>query len=188
MRFSLVLTSLFGAVALATPIKHKHGKKDIVTDIVTDIVYVTVTAGDSTSSTKPPTTVKVVQTVYVEYSESASSTSTSAPPPPPTTAIPTPSSTPAPAPTPTPVVEAPAAKQQPAAADFVPPPQPPPPPPPPPPAPVAPSDYASTAVYHHNIHRANHSAPDVTWDDTLAGYALATAQTCVFAHDMYVSF
>jgi uncharacterized protein YkwD len=54
------------------------------------------------------------------------------------------------------------------------------------PAKQAPSsgDYVSTALYHHNVHRANHSASDLSWDDSLASYALNTAQTCVFAHDM----
>jgi uncharacterized protein YkwD len=39
-------------------------------------------------------------------------------------------------------------------------------------------------VEQHNIHRRNHSASDLTWDNTLAQYALATANGCVFAHDM----
>ncbi|KAF8862673.1 PR-1-like protein, partial [Acephala macrosclerotiorum] len=48
----------------------------------------------------------------------------------------------------------------------------------------SPTDYQSTAIYHHAKHRANHSASALEWDDTLATYALATANTCVFAHDM----
>ncbi|KAL7948460.1 CAP domain-containing protein [Trichoderma barbatum] len=53
-------------------------------------------------------------------------------------------------------------------------------------APAAPSgsDYKSLMVNEHNIHRANHSAPALEWDDTLAGYAKTIAQGCVFAHDM----
>ncbi|KAI1635962.1 CAP domain-containing protein [Biscogniauxia mediterranea] len=46
-------------------------------------------------------------------------------------------------------------------------------------------DFAGSAVYHHNIHRANHSAVAVTWDDEIAGYAQLTADTCKFAHDMH---
>lgn len=47
-------------------------------------------------------------------------------------------------------------------------------------------DYITEAVSRHNMHRSNHSAPDVTWSDELAGYAADTAATCVFEHDMYV--
>jgi uncharacterized protein YkwD len=39
-------------------------------------------------------------------------------------------------------------------------------------------------LYQHNIHRANHSAPNLEWDETLAQYAANTANGCVFAHDM----
>ncbi|KAI0403884.1 CAP domain-containing protein [Xylaria palmicola] len=42
----------------------------------------------------------------------------------------------------------------------------------------------SAALYHHNIHRSNHSAPAVTWNSEIAGYAANTAATCHFAHDM----
>jgi uncharacterized protein YkwD len=52
-------------------------------------------------------------------------------------------------------------------------------------APAAqPSDLASTAVYHHNIHRANNSAPAMTWGKTYAGYAATVAASCKFAHDL----
>ena len=44
-------------------------------------------------------------------------------------------------------------------------------------------DYKSVVLYHHNVHRTNHSAPALTYDDTLAGYAATLAKTCVFAHD-----
>ncbi|TGJ83651.1 hypothetical protein E0Z10_g5090 [Xylaria hypoxylon] len=52
---------------------------------------------------------------------------------------------------------------------------------------LAPSEgdsFQSVAVYHHNIHRSNHSSPQVTWNDEIAGYASNTAATCKFAHDM----
>ncbi|RSL49318.1 hypothetical protein CDV31_007695 [Fusarium ambrosium] len=45
-------------------------------------------------------------------------------------------------------------------------------------------DYTSIMLNYHNIHRANHSAPDLVWDETLAGYAENTANGCVFEHDM----
>lgn len=46
------------------------------------------------------------------------------------------------------------------------------------------TDYQSAMVNEHNIHRANHSAPALEWDDQLAGFAQITASGCVFAHDM----
>ncbi|KAI5922258.1 CAP domain-containing protein [Camillea tinctor] len=48
----------------------------------------------------------------------------------------------------------------------------------------APEDFQGASVYHHNIHRANHSSVEVTWNDEIAGYAQLTANTCKFAHDM----
>lgn len=52
-------------------------------------------------------------------------------------------------------------------------------------APAAkPSDLASTAVYHHNIHRTNNSAPAMSWGDAYAGYAATVAASCKFAHDL----
>ncbi|KAI1778863.1 PR-1-like protein [Hypoxylon cercidicola] len=50
--------------------------------------------------------------------------------------------------------------------------------------PTTAEDFISAALSQHNIHRSNHSAPDVTWSDKLAGYAANTAATCVFKHDM----
>lgn len=44
-------------------------------------------------------------------------------------------------------------------------------------------NFQSAVLYHHNIHRANHSAPDVQWDAGLAATALKIAQTCVYQHD-----
>ncbi|KAI1819299.1 CAP domain-containing protein [Xylaria intraflava] len=44
--------------------------------------------------------------------------------------------------------------------------------------------FQSEALYHHNIHRSNHSSPELTWNEQIAGWAGNTAKTCVFAHDM----
>ncbi|KAF4965929.1 hypothetical protein FSARC_6316 [Fusarium sarcochroum] len=44
--------------------------------------------------------------------------------------------------------------------------------------------YDQVMLAYHNIHRANHSAPELAWDDELAGYAENTANGCVFEHDM----
>lgn len=45
-------------------------------------------------------------------------------------------------------------------------------------------DYEQTMLDQHNIHRRNHSAPDLVWDQTLAMYAQNTGKSCVFQHDM----
>lgn len=49
---------------------------------------------------------------------------------------------------------------------------------------ASPSDMASTALYAHNLHRANHSASALEWLEEIAGYAETTANSCTFAHDM----
>ncbi|GAB1314715.1 hypothetical protein MFIFM68171_04925 [Madurella fahalii] len=45
---------------------------------------------------------------------------------------------------------------------------------------VEPTDYPSTALFHHNIHRANHSANPLDWNDTLAGFAQTLVDTCQY--------
>jgi len=56
------------------------------------------------------------------------------------------------------------------------------------PAPVqqapASGDYAETMLYHHNVHRSNHSSGALSWSGALASYAAQTASKCVFAHDL----
>ena len=42
--------------------------------------------------------------------------------------------------------------------------------------------YKGLALQHHNIHRRNHSAEDLTWNNTLAQYAETTAKTCIWGH------
>lgn len=49
---------------------------------------------------------------------------------------------------------------------------------------AAPTDYSGIAIYHHNIHRTNHSAPAVIWDDALASTAATIASSCVYAHNV----
>lgn len=46
------------------------------------------------------------------------------------------------------------------------------------------SDYIKAALSGHNIHRANHSAPALTYNTQLAGYAAEVAASCNFAHDL----
>ncbi|OBT81414.1 hypothetical protein VE02_09863 [Pseudogymnoascus sp. 03VT05] len=205
MRSSAIVLAGLSALALAAPVQ----KRAYVTDVVIDYVTVFVTEGLSTTKTSSKTSTSVVPTttstppvVTPTIAESVAPVLTqgtfveSTTPKPIPTPIPT--STPEPiveTPTPTPTPEAPVATQAPqqaavvdttpavttpvqeaapvvkttAAA-----------------APVASSagtDYKSVVLYYHNVHRANHSAPALTYDDTLAGYAAQLAKTCVFKHD-----
>lgn len=164
MKASIYLAASGLALALAGPVE----KRAVHTEVVTDIVYVTVTAGAEPAAPSSSTT----------SSTSAALTATSQPAPPPettTTPDPTPKPVTKPVPTSKPAAvspppdvmvgpqEAQQTQQAPAAA---------------------PTDFASTAVYHHNIHRENNSAPALAWDSTYAGYAAETAKKCKFAHDM----
>jgi hypothetical protein len=49
-----------------------------------------------------------------------------------------------------------------------------------------PTGYQGMVLHHHNIHRQNHSAPDLAWSDALAATAQKIGETCVYAHSMYV--
>jgi uncharacterized protein YkwD len=44
--------------------------------------------------------------------------------------------------------------------------------------------YIEAILQEHNDHRANHSAPALTWSDNLANIAGQTASSCVYAHDV----
>ena len=44
--------------------------------------------------------------------------------------------------------------------------------------------YKGLTLRHHNVHRSNHSAPALEWNQTLADFAKQSAQTCVWAHDL----
>lgn len=43
--------------------------------------------------------------------------------------------------------------------------------------------YPDKVLYTHNVHRANHSAPNLGWDQRLADAAHAWAVTCQFRHN-----
>lgn len=45
-------------------------------------------------------------------------------------------------------------------------------------------DFKDIVVMHHNIHRKNHSVPDLSWDQGLADTAKKIAGSCYYAHDM----
>lgn len=49
-------------------------------------------------------------------------------------------------------------------------------------------NYQQYALYSHNLHRYNHSANPLTWDQNQANIAAYVAASCVFAHQMYASF
>ncbi|KAH8589715.1 CAP domain-containing protein [Bisporella sp. PMI_857] len=194
MRFSTAVAMLGASMAVASPIANLNKKtylekKAIVWDYVTEIKWVTVTAGQLPQTPEaelPATTVVVKSTIYVNPVAApttlvkVSSTSSSTPPPPPP--APTTSSTPPPAPV---VVVVPATSAAPVAAEEV-----------ETPAVVAttaaaaaastPSDFISTGEFYHNQHRKDHSAGDLTWDADLASYAQQLADTCVFAHDLSI--
>ncbi|KAL4737998.1 CAP domain-containing protein [Aspergillus similis] len=47
--------------------------------------------------------------------------------------------------------------------------------------------YQSNVLYSHNIHRANHSSPDVTWSSDLESSAQVLAARCVYEHDTSIN-
>ena len=58
-------------------------------------------------------------------------------------------------------------------------------------SPMAPRDnvsrdvasYTAAALDSHNTYRQKHSAANITWDDTLASYAVTTANKCKVTSD-----
>ncbi|KAJ5793874.1 hypothetical protein N7457_000473 [Penicillium paradoxum] len=48
------------------------------------------------------------------------------------------------------------------------------------------NSYEEMVIFNHNIHRANHSSPDLTWSPKLAASAQTLASRCVFAHDVSI--
>jgi len=168
------------AIALAGVVTVRaHPFVVTVTDV--EVVYTTVTDG---APVPPQQTDEAPErnwswTGHGWWSKPAAATTSSPPPPPP------PSSTPAaedaeptiatPTPTPTPEPQ-PAATSTTAAA----------------PAPATTGSYdspngdvyAQRVIDHHNVHRANNSACDVTWDGNLASIALEIANSCNYAHNV----
>lgn len=204
MKASAFLATCGAVLCAAGPILPR--KVYTKTDIVVQWVTVTVTEGDTFTAfhrgrPRPSTTVvEEVLTTSIPEPE-PESTSEEVPPPPPETTEeqvipqePTPDPTPDPAPASTPVPE-PEPEPQPIPQPEpepepepqpVPQPEPEPTPEPQPQQPQQPqqpNDYISAALFHHNIHRANHSAPDLSWSDSLANSAKVLASRCVFAHD-----
>jgi uncharacterized protein YkwD len=211
MRSSVIISSLFAALAVATPVHKALHKKAYVYDVVTDIVTVTVTAGDL------PETIKVQKTVYVNPVAATTSkakptpksrrprptttsiappppppaptttTTTTTPPPPPpppstTTEAPAPVYTPEPVPEPEPVVVTPTqAKYVAPVVESS---------PAPPPSSAAGQSSSGDgvkdfALNYHNKVRAIHHVGSVSWDDALAADAEKLARSCTNKHDLF---
>lgn len=203
MRSSMIITSLFAALAIAKPVHPALQKKAIAYDIITEIVTVTVTAGQE------PETIKVQKTVYVNPVAATTSkvkptaksrrprprpTTTSVAPPPPPPAPTTTSTTttpppPPPAPTttqsPIPVytpeykvvttTQSKAAETAPQQTS----------------APESNGGSSSSgdkvkdaALNYHNEKRALHGVGSVSWDEGLAADAAKLAQSCANKHAM----
>lgn len=183
MKASLFLGVTSAALALAGPMR--VNKRALETEWVVELVTVTVTAGQETAAgafiERPTVVVPEPEPVRVEP------TTTSKPKPKPTTSKPKPKPTTT---TQAPVVVEPSPEPEPEPQpEPEPEPQPEPEPEPQPepePEPEQPSvgEYEDAILEQHNIHRRNHSSPDLAWDSTLAQYALNTAKGCVFEHDM----
>ncbi|RYP93149.1 hypothetical protein DL770_000723 [Monosporascus sp. CRB-9-2] len=191
MRTSIFITAASAALALAGPVE----KRKYVTTVQMHYETVTVTAGAEPSEPTAPIEVKQ-RPQPSTYEVPAPEPTTEAPEPtteaPEVVVITTYVGQPAPEPEPTTpvvtVVEPPAepSTQEPEPEPTVVAPTQEPEPEPTVVAPTTPADddFEGNALYHHNLHRANHSSPEVEWDSEIAGYASNTAATCVFAHDM----
>ncbi|KAK2593942.1 hypothetical protein QQS21_008349 [Conoideocrella luteorostrata] len=166
MKSSLFLVATSALLASAGPL----GRRAEVTDWVTEIVTVTVTDDGTSSATggvfiqipkHTPAVIPPPAQVLTSIVKIQSTTQAPAPPPPP------PSSKPE-------VKVSTKAQPPPKETSTT---------PPPPPSNNL-GDYESTILEKHNLHRKNHSASALEWDDTLAQYAANTANGCVFEHDM----
>ncbi|KAL4934650.1 CAP domain-containing protein [Aspergillus undulatus] len=49
------------------------------------------------------------------------------------------------------------------------------------------NDYQSKVLFSHNVHRANHSSPDVAWSSDLQASAQVLASRCVYEHDTSIN-
>lgn len=178
MKTSIFLAATGAILAAAGPVIQA---RRIFTNVVTVEQWVTTTVTDRRFKAKHTKFVLGgVRIRPTSTSSSSSSTSTEIS----STSTAEPATTPAPAVDPTPAAPAPPVNYSPAPAPIIDIPVNPPSNPPAAPAAPAGDDYVSTLLYHHNVHRSNHSAPSLTWGDDLAGFALTTAKKCVFEHDL----
>lgn len=159
MRTSIITGALLASLAVANPVK----RAEVVhVDVVTQVVVVTSTKGLPGPSAPTAAPQPAPAKLFVVKPAPAASP---APAPKPVVA-PKPVAAPKPADAPKPV--APAPKPAPATSGS------------------APSDFKGSCLFHHNQHRANHSAPALDWSESLAAAAEKIAATCVFKHEMNV--
>lgn len=149
------IVSALAATALSKPL---FNKKWVVYTTEVDVVTATVTAGGSSGWSWGD---------WRHHTGSpAAATSTAAPTtaeaPAPTAPAYTP---PAPA-APAPAAPAPASPSAPASS-----------------AAAAPDSYSQAILDQHNNHRANSSAPPLSWSTDMANIAAQIAASCVYAHD-----
>ncbi|KAK5991289.1 putative pathogenesis-related protein [Cladobotryum mycophilum] len=131
------------------------GKRAYKTEYIKEVVTVTVTAGDYQAQAQP--TAQPTNAVYVQNTPPVAS-SLDRIRPSEQNSKPRPTYAPA-VPKPNPPVAVPSTKPT--------------------------DDYQSIMLHQHNLHRSNHSAPNLGWDNTLAQYAKNIATGCVFKHDMH---
>lgn len=181
MKSSVLLASCGAILAAAGPILQGR-RLYTTTDVVVEWVTVTVTEGDASTVFNRPVPHTTPTTTSTSTEPSSTSVAPPPPPPPPTTPAAPPPPPPAPTPDPSPA-PAPAADSSQPQVQAAQPSSDTPPPAATQPAAAQPSDYTSTALYHHNIHRFNHSASALDWSDEHAQYAQTLAERCVFEHD-----
>ncbi|MCJ1399170.1 hypothetical protein MMC11_002372 [Xylographa trunciseda] len=181
MRTSITLSALFAVGALAAPLNINRALiEDIIVVTVTDFVYADAPPPTSTTSTTtspaytPPVVIPTTTSTTPAYAPpvvvptTTSTTSIYTPPPPPPKSS---SVVPAPAvvtPAPVPVVQAASPASDGAPTTLV------------PNLDVTSPTYAAIALQHHNVHRANHSAEALVYNQTLATWAQAKAESCVW--------
>ncbi|KAK4234139.1 CAP domain-containing protein [Achaetomium macrosporum] len=194
MKTSAFLALCGSILATASPVLQAR-KLYTKTDVVVEWVTVTVTEGDASTVFQRPKEHHTPTTITIIPAPTTTSVAPPPPPPPPATtsstseavvqAPPQPTSEPSPQASTqaAPVVQSPqsvvqVAKVSTSSADAT-----------PTPATTTsasvaqPSDFQSTALYHHNVHRFNHSAGALEWSDEHAQYARTLAERCVFEHD-----
>lgn len=178
MRSTLIAAAAFAATALAVP----YANPDVVTAYETDVVYVTNVYTVTQGAAPAATTVAAADNNQQggrpggwhwphkhrsKKTKTKTRTRTHAPSPPPSYSTQEPESPP-PAYTPEPTTTKTKTKPKPTQA---------------PPSSGDMSSYNGIVVGHHNVHRSNHSAPNLQWDQGLAWAAEAWGAECNYAHD-----
>lgn len=169
MKATYIIASVLVGLAAAKPILEE--KRYLVTEVVQETATVTVTASRGWRNWGRPsgTASNVVSVVPTRSSSSKSSTSPQATT---TTVIATVSASPSsssPAPPPSSSVATSSSSIAPQPSQDV--------------GSGSVSSYADPIIKQHNLHRSNHTSPDIRWNGTLAETAKKIAQSCVYAHD-----